>query len=115
VSAQRDKGTRWESAVVALLQAAGWPHAERRALAGTRDRGDIAGVPGLVVEAKNAARLDLAGWLAEAQQERANDGAEYGVVWVKRKGKAAAKDGYVVMDGETFVRLLAAALGVGDR
>lgn len=114
MSAQRRKGTSWESAIVAYLAENGWPYAERRALAGARDRGDIAGVPGVVIEAKNAARLDLAGWLAEAAAERANDGARYGVVWAKRRGKASAGDGYVVMDGATFVALLAAAYGLGE-
>ena len=80
---------------------------ERRALNGKHDRGDIAGIVGVVIEAKSAARIDLAGWLTEAQQEAINDRAEFGVVWAKRKGKTSAADGYVIMDGETFASLLA--------
>lgn len=112
MSASKRKGTGWESVIVAALQGAGFVHAERRALAGARDRGDIAGIPGLVVEAKNAARLDLAGWLAEAEVERVNDRARWGVVWAKRRGKASAADGYVVMSGATFLQLLSAAEGL---
>jgi hypothetical protein len=99
-------GTSWESEIVQLLQASGWTGAERRARNGAQDRGDITGLPGVVVEAKNASRVELAEWLKEAQTETANAGAEVGVVWAKRKGKASAADAFVLMDGSTFVRLL---------
>jgi hypothetical protein len=32
-----------------------------------------------------------------------------GVVWLKRRGRTSAREGYVVMDGETFTRLLSDA------
>lgn len=106
MSASKRKGTAWESAIVDYLRANGVPHAERRALGGAKDRGDIAGMPGVVVEAKSAARVELAAWLEEAKAERDNDGAAVGVVWFKRKGKGSAGDGYVLMDGATLMHLL---------
>lgn len=109
MSASRRKGTSWESQIVAFLRDNGFPHVERRALAGARDRGDIAGIPGVVIEGKSAARMDLAGWVAEAETERVNDGAAFGVVWAKRKGKTSAADGYVVLPGAQFAQLLRAA------
>lgn len=115
MSRSKAKGTRWESELVGYLRANGVPHAERRALAGTLDRGDIAGIPGVVIEAKSAARLDLAGWLAEAEQERANDHATHGIVWAKRTGKASAADGYVVMTGAALVQLLTEAGYIATR
>lgn len=108
MSAARAKGTRWESAVVTYLQGKGWPHAERRALRGKHDRGDIAGVVGVVIEAKSAARVELASWLDEATAE-AHHGADVGVVWFKRRGRTSPGDGFVLMDGETFMRLLTEA------
>lgn len=102
----RVKGTRWESAIVAYLQAVGVPYAERRALAGATDRGDIAGIPGVVIEGKCAARVELAEWLDEAEAERVNAGAAVGVVWFKRRGKASAGDGFVLLSGATLVQLL---------
>ena len=60
VSRERAKGTAWESALVKWLRANGFPHAERRALHGAHDKGDITGIPGLVIEAKHAARVELA-------------------------------------------------------
>ena len=106
MSASKRKGTAWESTVVAFLRSRGWPHAERRALAGGRDRGDIAGVVGVVIEAKSAARVEIATWLDEALAERDNDRARLGVAWFKRRGRVSAGDGFVLMDGETFVQLL---------
>jgi hypothetical protein len=99
-------GRNWETAIVDALIYRGWPHAERRRMAGINDRGDIAGVAGVVVEAKNTKTLDLAGGLAEAHREAANANAAIGVAWFKRRGKASALDGYVVMDGDTFLQLL---------
>lgn len=109
MSASKRKGTAWETACVQFLRAEGAVQAERRALGGTNDRGDIAGLPGVVVECKSAARIDLAGWLDEAETERRNDGAEIGLVWAKRRGKASPGDGYLVLDGRTGMRLLRAA------
>lgn len=103
------KGTAWESKIVGALQAAGFIHAERRRLGGTRDRGDITGIPGIVVEAKDTNRLALSEAVDEALVEAANDGGSIGVAWIHRKGRGKAEDGYVVMDGNTFMRLLGEA------
>lgn len=107
----RQAGTKWETEIVNRLIEAGWIHAERRRLAGARDRGDIAGVAGVVIEAKNTNRLELAAAVDEARTEAHNDntgvfGVSHGVAWIKRKGKTSALDGYVVMDGRTFIALL---------
>lgn len=109
MSASRAKGTRWESAIVTFLQSCGWPHVERRALNGAKDRGDIAGIPGVVIEAKSAARVELAAWLDEANAEALNDRAAYGVVWFKRRGRPDPGDGFVLMDGGSFIALLVEA------
>lgn len=49
MSKSKAKGTAAESAVVKYLREQGWPSAERRALNGASDRGDIAGVVGTVI------------------------------------------------------------------
>lgn len=113
MSRSKQKGTAWESAIVRHLATEGFPHIERRALNGTQDRGDIAGIPGWVLEAKNCRSMDLAGWVDEAAIEQANDGAEFSAVWHHRRGKATPADGYVTMTGATFTRLLRQA-GYGE-
>ncbi|MAE64127.1 MAG: hypothetical protein CMJ18_07610 [Phycisphaeraceae bacterium] len=99
-------GTSWESAIVTALITAGWPHAERRRLAGSKDRGDVAGVPGVVIEAKNTKAINLAAALDEATAEAINDNAPIAVAWIKRRGKTRAEDGYAVVSGATFMQLL---------
>lgn len=106
MSRSRDRGTSWETAIVGYLNDQGATQAERRALNGTRDRGDIAGLPGVVIEAKNEQRIDLAGYIAETEAERVNASARIGVAWVKRRAKASPGQAYVVMTGATFVNLL---------
>ena len=100
------KGTLFESAVVDYLRENGWPHAERRTLAGVNDRGDVAGVVGVCLEVKNAAAIKLAEWIKETLVEKANAKARVGALWIKRRGKTSAGEGYVVMTGEQFVQLL---------
>lgn len=113
MSASKDRGTRAETAVVAYLQGHGFPHAERRALSGSQDKGDVAGVLGSVIEVKDCRRDCLPQWLDETETERINAGAEYAVCWHKRRGKGSPADWFVTMRGEQWVRVLR-LLGYGE-
>jgi hypothetical protein len=106
VNRGRDKGTSWETQLVRFLQEYGWVHAERRARRGTRDAGDIAGVAGVCIEAKNEKRIALAEYLDETQIEKANAGAAVAACWIKRPRKTSPAHGNVVMSGAQFVQLL---------
>lgn len=109
MSASRRKGTAWETAIVAALRDNGWPHAERRALAGAADKGDVAGIPGVVVEAKAAKAITLAAWADELAAEVTNAAADIGVLWVKRRGRTSPLDGYAVLAPTHLLALLRAA------
>jgi len=100
------KGTSAESAVVAWLQAAGFVHAERRALAGVNDRGDIAGLPGVVVEVKNCKAFSPAQWCKELEAEIANAAASTGVVIAKRPGTTDVDRWYAVMPARLWLDLI---------
>lgn len=108
MSKGKQKGTAAETAVVKALQRLGWPHAERRALAGNLDKGDIAGVPGVCFEVKDAKTWKLREWMAETEIERLNSRSHYGVLVVKapRVGHANAEFWLTVMDGEAGNGLL---------
>lgn len=106
MNAARQKGTAWTTNIVRYLIERGRIHAELRALHGAQDRGDVAGIPGVVIEAKNEKAYHLAQWLAEATIEARNANAAIGVVWAHRQGVASAAGGYVIMSGATFVDLL---------
>ncbi len=77
-------GTAAETAVVRYLQANGFPHAERRALRGELDAGDITGCPGICIEvkggeaARSASDGDVAAWMKEVRAETLNADAEIG-------------------------------------
>ena len=81
------KGTAFESLIAAAF-AEVFPGVERRALAGAADRGDIGGVPGLVVECKNVRTMSLCVWVDEARAEAANV-----VVFVLARDHAVAGGG----------------------
>jgi hypothetical protein len=110
-------GTAGETAVVRHAQPNGFPGAERLALHGTLDEGDATLCPGVGVEVKSgkaaeqASDAQIATWLAEAELERVNRGADVMLLVTKRKGKGAASAGqwwahlagwaYVMLAGRT--------------
>ena len=106
MSAAKARGTRWESAVVDFLRERGFPHVERRALAGALDKGDITGIPGVVIECKSQARHSLAEWADETEQERINAGADTASAWIKRRGFTSPGKAYVLLSGEQYAALL---------
>lgn len=86
---------------------------ERRVLHGTKDRGDIAGLlfrgRKVAVECKNCKDMRLSTWVDEAEEERGNDDAEFGIVVHKRKGRGAKRFGenYVTMTLDTYCAMTA--------
>ena len=92
VSRPRDIGTKAETAVVRAAQTRGFPHAERRALRGRADVGDVLLCPGVIVEvkggdmARKASDALVAKWLVETERERVNAGAEHAFLVVQRAG-----------------------------
>lgn len=100
------KGTGAETAVVQWLRDNGVVHAERRALAGNLDKGDIAGLPGVVVEVKAEKGHDLAGWCAELEAEIRNAHASTGVVIAKKRGTTNVGDWYAVMPARLWLALV---------
>src|ERR1700722_13539298 len=99
------KGTAFESAVVAYLREHGFPYAERRALRGSRDAGDVAGVVGWVLEIKNHRAVDLGPWLNGAHAEAANDGVSRFAVIHKRRQHGTA-EAFVTLPLRLFAELL---------
>lgn len=92
------RGTAAEREVVRYLQN-WWPAAERRALSGNKDKGDVAGIPGVVVEVKAAQRQELAAWKRETLIERQNAGVGQCALVVKRAYRPVAEwDTYLPWD-----------------
>ena len=83
---------------------------DRRVTNGVKDRGDIGGLRihgrRLVAEIKNCARLDLAGWTAQAHIEAGNDDALAGVVIHKRTGKTDPGRQWVTMTVDDLCALI---------
>jgi hypothetical protein len=97
-------GTAWETTVVRYLRE--WfRYAERRALAGSQDLGDITGIPGVVWELKDCVRHELAQWTDETETERTNANAQYGILVVKRRNKNV-REAYAIMPLWQVVELL---------
>jgi hypothetical protein len=105
-SPQKRKGSAAELAVAKWLRKLGWIHAERSRAGWTDDRGDIDGMPGVVVEVKNEKRIDLPGYLRELEVEIANAQAWTGTVIVKRRGSMNVDDWYAVMPAKIWGELM---------
>ena len=106
MSKSKQKGTTWESAVVAFLNENGI-RCERRALVGNNDKGDILiySSPGTVLECKAEKQFDLASYIKEVDVEVVNAGGEFGAAIVKAPRKPVSK-AYVVISLELFVKIL---------
>lgn len=104
------KGSAFERLIADCLATHVDDRIDRRVKTGSKDRGDVGGVRHMgqrvVIECKSVARLDLAGWVNEAEIERGNDDAMAGVVAHKRRGYGRALDQYVTMTLRDFVALL---------
>ncbi len=99
VNRPKDIGTRFETSVVRYLRESGFPGAERRALAGAADLGDITGCPGIVWECKagqaayKASDAQVNAWLIETETERRAAHADAGVLVLDRSGYGPARVG----------------------
>lgn len=91
MSKAKATGTAAETAVVRYLQANGLPAAERRALSGALDKGDIAGIAHVCIEVKAAVQPQLKKWFAETRTEAANAGALFYMLVVKVKYKPVGR------------------------
>jgi hypothetical protein len=109
VSKSKQKGTAAETAVVNWLQKQGRKSVERRSLNGYNDRGDIAGIPSVVMEVKNHAKMELSAWVKELEIEIKNDKAETGTVIHKKKGTTDVGQWYATMPVEIWYKLLTEA------
>lgn len=104
-NASKAKGTRWESRCRDHFRENGAPHCERLAQSGSKDRGDLTGIPGVVIECKARKTLALAEWCDELRVEMANADASVGAVLVPRRNHPTA-NGYAVLPIDVFTLLL---------
>ncbi|MGO1851248.1 hypothetical protein [Microbacterium sp.] len=112
-SSAKAAGTRHETSIVNYLaEHFDDDRIERRSKNGAKDRGDVTGIrhrgQRVVIEAKNTARTDLAGWIREAHREAGNDDAAIGVVVSKRHGVGDPAQQWVHMTLADFAWLIGA-------
>ncbi|WP_346921325.1 hypothetical protein [Glutamicibacter creatinolyticus] len=103
-------GSRFERQVADYLAETVDDRIDRRVKTGAKDRGDIGGVRAhgqrLVIECKNTARINLAGWIGEAHTQAGNDDALAGVVVHKRHGVGDPAQQWVTMTLADLAALL---------
>ena len=99
------KGTRWEVAVSSFLRERGFSEAFRLAPAGEYDAGDIGGIPKFAFECRDRQAFNLAQNIKDANNRAKHKNCPYGVAVLKKRG-SSTEHGYVVMDLDTFARLL---------
>ena len=105
----KKKGTAFESALVAHIEAAGFP-ARRVALNGARDQGDLHIHDGAgdrwVIEAKNRKGYDLPTAMRQLAAEKENAGAMLGVAILKRNGVGDVGRSFVVLELDDWLATL---------
>ena len=83
MSKSRVKGTGGENEYIVKWAARWWPSAERRALMGIRDTGDVAGTP-YVVSVKRCESWPIHKWLGDLRKMRANAKGAPGFIAARR-------------------------------
>ena len=101
----KQKGTFFESLFVAYLVLRGL-NAERRALHGNTDKGDVSGVEDWTFELKNRRSLDIPGAIDEARIEAKNAGTRWYAAIVKRPRKGDAAEAIAAMPASLLVDLI---------
>lgn len=114
VNKAKARGTAAESKVVRWLNENGHPYAERRALAGALDKGDIL-LPGVnvVIECKDVRSDNWGVWLNETLQEQVNAKADYAYCIRRRVGRPDVGDWFALTTVRQMNALLRIA-GYGD-
>ena len=122
MSRQKEKGTRFESMTVSYLRGFFQDTEgtiDRASLHGSADIGDIRGVYShgekVAIECKDRRKYEPKKWLEEAETERGNADAAYGVVVFHVNGIGIANMGEqgVLMTLETFCRLIGGEVEAG--
>lgn len=103
----RRKGAVAERAVVTWLTANGFPNAERRGSG--FEASDIIGIPGVTLEVKNQAKVELAKWVDQLTDEMHTDQALAGAVIHKRRRCTDVGDWYATMPVTVLADLLVEA------
>ena len=108
-NAAKRKGSAWETAIVTYIRAFGL-RAQRIPAGSADDQADIfvADPAWPAIQAKNCAKFDLSAWVREVNQQKVHASRTCGVVWAKKRGTTDPGDGYVIMDGATFMHLMGA-------
>ena len=109
----KQRGTAWETGLVKYLREQGLD-AERLRQTGKNDEGDIAlrVDSRYILEAKATARINLAGWIAEAELEADNYGKHRGietpgfVVAYKRRNHSTGQS-YIITTLDEWLRQIA--------
>lgn len=108
-SANKAAGTRWEIDCKNHVSAAGFPTVERIYGHGTKDIGDIGGLPGWIIGCKNEKTLRLSAYMDDMRAQRANLGAAgqdvIPVELVKRRGYSTGR-GYAVLEIDELLQVM---------
>lgn len=108
-STAKAKGAKTETMFVEWLRTNGVPHCERRHLCGTEDQGDIGGWPGVCIEVKSGAKVNVPKWMAELETEMINSRADTGAIAVRPKGKPNPNDWWIMMPPHVWLELMTGA------
>lgn len=79
------RGPHYESRLAAFFSRVLGIPVERRVMGGALDRGDLAGIPDWVIEAKNVSMACLGQAMNEAKKEAGNAGARYFAAVLNRR------------------------------
>lgn len=104
--ASKAKGYRGETEFCEAAHEGGFPNAERNGSRyGSKDRGDVAGVPDWTIQVKSVARYSIPEWLRDAKEQAENGSTRWYGLALKLTGKHM-REGAWLMPMSKFFELL---------
>ena len=82
------------------------------AVQGELDRGDIAGLPGVMLECKDHGTISLSDIRKEVARQVDNDDAFLGLACIKQRGKSSPEDAYWLIDARHVPAVIRALSGL---
>lgn len=99
------KGYRGETEFVETAREFGYEAGRNGSVYGQKDRGDIHGIPGWVIQVKNVAVAEIPKFIADAAEQAVNAGVRLYCVALKLRGKHM-REGVVMMPVRQWFEML---------
>jgi hypothetical protein len=97
-SANKRKGDLFNRQIIKHLIAEGITDAHRYQDGYHLDRGDVAGIPGIVIQAKNVVQVKWSNWFLNVRLQQVHAASPIGILALKRQGRSDPAEATAILE-----------------